>query len=87
MRTAIIIVIGFAFLGACLLAPRLLGRPEATGTAAKIFLVLWLVAALANGWLGVRAGYTWAQELPISLVIFIVPGAVAAYVWWRYALT
>ena len=87
MRTAIIIVIGFAFLGACLLAPRLLGRPEATGTSAKIFLVLWLVAALANGWLGVRAGYTWAQELPISLVIFIVPGALAAYVWWRYAST
>ncbi len=85
MRTAIIIAIGFAFLAACLLAPRLLGRPEATGTAAKIFLVLWLVAALANGWLGVRAGYTWAQELPISLVIFIVPGAVAAYVWWKYA--
>jgi hypothetical protein len=87
MRTAIIIVIGFAFLGACLFAPRLLGRPEATGTAAKIFLVLWLVAALANGWLGVRAGYAWAQELPISLVIFIVPGALAAYVWWRYAST
>jgi hypothetical protein len=87
VRTALIIVIGFAFLGACLLAPRLLGRPEATGTAAKIFLVLWLVAALANGWLGVRAGYTWAQELPISLVIFIVPGALAAYVWWKYAST
>ncbi len=85
MRSAIIIVIGFAFLGACLLAPRLLERPEATGTAAKIFLVLWLIAALANGWLGVRAGYTWSQELPISLLIFIVPGAVAAYVWWKYA--
>ena len=85
MRTAIITAIGFAFLAACLLAPHLLGRPEATATAAKIFLVLWLVAALANGWLGVRAGYTWAQELPISLVIFIVPGAVAAYVWWKYA--
>ena len=85
MRTAIIIAIGFAFLGACLLAPRLLGRPEATGTAAQVFLVLWLAAALANGWLGVRAGYTWAQELPISLVIFILPGAVAAYVWWKYA--
>jgi hypothetical protein len=63
VRTAIIIAIGFAFLGACLLAPRLLGRPEATGTAARIFL----------------------QGLPISLLIFIVPGAVAAYVAWKYA--
>ena len=85
MRTTIIIVIGFAFLGACLFAPRLMGRPEATVTAAKLFLVLWAIAALANGWLGVRAGYTWAQELPISLLIFAVPGAAAAYVWWKYS--
>jgi hypothetical protein len=84
MRTAIIIVIGFAFLGACLLVPRLLGRPEATAMAAKVFLVLWLIAALVNGGLGVRAGYTWAQELPISLLIFVLPGALAAYIWWKY---
>jgi hypothetical protein len=84
MRTAIIIAIGFALLGACLLVPRLLGRPEATGAAMKAFILLWLIAALVNGWLGVRAGYTWAQELPISLLIFAIPGAVAAYVWWKY---
>jgi hypothetical protein len=84
MRTAIIIAIGFAFLGACLLAPRLLGRPEATATAARIFLVLWLIAAIVNGWLGTRAGFTVAQEAPISLLIFAVPGAVAAYVGWKY---
>ena len=84
MRTAIIIAIGFAFLGACLLAPRLLGRPEATATAAKIFLVLWLIAAIVNGWLGTRAGFTAAQEAPIALLIFAVPGAVAAYLWWKY---
>jgi hypothetical protein len=85
MRTAIIIAIGFAFLGACLLAPRLLARPEATATAAKVFLVLWAIAALVNGWLGTRAGFTLAQEAPISLIIFAVPGALAAYVWWKYA--
>ena len=45
----------------------------------------WLIAALANGWLAVRAGYTWAQEAPISLLIFLVPGAMAAYVWWKHA--
>ena len=85
MRTALIIAIGFAFLGACLLAPRLLGRPEATATAAKVFLALWLIAAIVNGWLGTRAGFTVAQEAPISLIIFAIPGAVAAYVWWKYA--
>ena len=85
MRTAIIIAIGFAFLGACLLAPRLLGRPEATAPAAKVFLVLWLIAAIVNGWLGTRAGYTVAQEAPISLLIFVLPAAVAAYVWWKHA--
>ena len=84
MRTAIIIAIGFALLAAFLAAPRLLGRPEAIATAAKVFLAVWLIAALVNGWLGTRAGYTWAQEAPISLLIFALPGAVAAYVWWKY---
>jgi hypothetical protein len=85
MRTAIIIAIGFVVLAVFVFAPRLFGRPDLMVPGAKLFLVLWFVAALANAWLGVRAGYTWAQEFPIALLIFAVPGAVAAYVWWKYS--
>jgi hypothetical protein len=85
MRTAIIIAAGFVVLAIFLGAPRFFGRPDLIAAAAKVFLLFWLVAALVNGWLGVRAGFTWAEELPISLLIFAVPGAVAAYVWWKYA--
>jgi hypothetical protein len=85
MRTAIIIVSGFIVLAIFVVGPRLAGRPEWAATGAKAFIVLWLVAALANMWVGVsRAGYSVAEELPIFLLIFAVPSAVAAYVWWKY---
>jgi len=84
MRTAIIIVIGFLFLGICLFVPRLLGRSMVIG--AQIFIALWFVAAAVNLWLGVsRAGYTVTQELPIFLLIFALPAAAAAWVWWKYS--
>lgn len=38
----------------------------------------WLVATLINLWVGVtQAGYTVAEELPIQLVVFAVPAAIA----------
>jgi hypothetical protein len=32
-----------------------------------------------------RAGYSVGEELPIFLLIYLVPGALAAIVWWRLA--
>jgi hypothetical protein len=88
MRTAIIIVAGFILLAIFVFAGRLFGRPEAQvmATGAKVFIALWLVAALVNLWIGVsRAGYSVAEELPIFLVIFALPAAGAAYVWWKFS--
>jgi hypothetical protein len=86
MRTAIIIAIGFVLLAIFLSGPRLLGRPDLTVTGAKLFIALWLIAALVNMWLGVsRAGYSVAEELPIFLLIFALPAAAAAYAWWYFA--
>jgi hypothetical protein len=49
-----------------------------------MFIVLWLVAALVNLWIGAsRAGYTVLEELPIFLLIFALPASLAAYVWWK----
>jgi len=86
VRTAIIIVAGFAVLAALVLLPRIAGRPEWSAAGAKIFIALWLAAALVNLWIGVsRAGYTVLEELPIFLLIFALPAALAAYVWWKSA--
>ncbi len=87
MRTVIIIVAGLAILGVFALSGwRLGGDARSMRIAAGIFIPVWLIASLVNMWLGVsRAGYSVAEELPIFLVIFIIPAAVAAAVWWRYS--
>ena len=83
----IIILGGILLLGLALLAGRWIGGTAAgMVTAAKIFMGLWLVAALANMWIGVAsAGYSVTEELPIFLVIFAVPAAVAGFVWWKFS--
>lgn len=86
MRTAIIIVMGFVLFGGCFLISRWLGAALAPALAAKIFIPVWLLVAACNMWMGVaRAGYSVAEELPIFLLIFAVPAAVAALVWWKQA--
>ena len=51
-----------------------------------IFIVLWLLGAGINLWVGVsRAGYTLAEEAPVFLLVFGVPAAVAALLAWRWS--
>ena len=84
MRTAIIIVGGVLLLGVFALVARFVGGTQAIVMAAKLFIPVWLVAALINMWIGVaRAGYSIAAELPIFLVIFAIPAVVAAFIWWK----
>lgn len=88
MHTVMVILGGLALLALCLLAGRLLGGPGAAPLilGLKAFLPLWLVGAAANLWIGVsRAGYTVMEELPIFLVVFAVPAAVAALLWRKFA--
>jgi len=80
MRTAIIIAIGFALLAACLGAGHLAGGAPRMKTGALVFIGLWFVAAAVNLVIGVtRAGYGFMEELPIFLLIFCVPAAVAFF--------
>ena len=54
-------------------------------TATAAFVVLWFVAAAANMWIGVsQAGYSFREELPIFLLIFLLPSAVAMFVKWKF---
>ena len=88
MRTLVIILGGLVLLGLAVVAARLIGG-TASGpmvTAAKVFLPIWFVIALVNLWIGVaQAGYSVAEELPIFLVIFAVPAAIAGFVWWKFS--
>jgi len=88
MRTLMIIFGGFALLGICLAAGRFVGSGNAKNLvlAAQLFLPLWLAAAGLNMYIGVtRAGYSVGEELPIFLLIFSLPAAAAAFVWWKFS--
>lgn len=59
-------------------------RPSIVGEAAKLFVPVWLDLSIANLWIGVsRAGYTVGEEVPILLIVFAVPAALAAVAVWR----
>jgi len=87
MRTAIFIVCGFLLWGACLAAPKLLlGAQASSMTAATaVFVALWFAVAAVNLWLGIsKAGYSFAEELPIFLLIFLLPALAAVLVGWKW---
>jgi hypothetical protein len=54
--------------------------------AAKAFIPVWFIVAAVNMYIGIaRAGYTVMDELPILLLNFAVPAAIAAIVIWQFA--
>jgi hypothetical protein len=86
MRTALFLVAGLLLLAASLLLGRLFSTnyPGATIAATIAFVALWLVIAGANMWVGVaKAGYSFTEELPIFLLIFGLPAAVAIILKWK----
>ena len=87
MRTALFLVSGFLLLASCLILGRLFSEnhPGATLLATAAFAVLWLAIAGFNMWVGVaKAGYSVAEELPIFLLIFGLPAAVAVVLKWKF---
>ena len=85
MRTLIIILGGFVLLAACIGVARLASaNAAAPALAITIFIVIWFLVAATNMWFGVaRAGYSFTEELPIFLLIFLVPVAAAAMLKWK----
>jgi hypothetical protein len=87
MRTMIIILGGLVLLVACVGVARLAGSNSAAsmGAAIKVFLAIWFVVAAANMWIGVaQAGYSFKEELPIFLLIFLLPAAAAVFIKWKF---
>ncbi|MFD1703607.1 hypothetical protein ACFSCV_11405 [Methylopila henanensis] len=85
MHMLLVIVGGCLTLSTFALFGKLWGGDVAgVGAALKVFIPVWLVISLVNMWVGVtKAGYTVTQELPILLVVFAVPAAIAAAAAWR----
>jgi hypothetical protein len=86
MRTVLFLVAGFLLLGASLLLGKLFSAnyPSAPFAATVIYVALWLFIAGFNMWVGVaKAGYSLTEELPIFLLIFAVPAAVAIVLKWK----
>jgi hypothetical protein len=87
MRTALIILGGFVLWGVCLGIAKVAAAASASSMslATGIFAAVWFVAAGVNMWMGVtKAGYSFQEELPIFLVIFLVPTIVAVIVKWKF---
>jgi len=84
---AMVIGGGVVLLGLLLLFGRLWGGDIAgVATGAKLFILVWLAVSLINMWVGVtKAGYTIAQELPILLVVFLIPAIIAGITIWQLA--
>jgi hypothetical protein len=84
MHTIIVLAVGFALLGLCAFAGRVLGGTAGIATGVLFFLPLWLIGAAVNMYLGVkRGGYSVADEAPIFVLVFMVPAAAALIVWWN----
>jgi hypothetical protein len=87
MRTALFLVAGLLLLAASLLLGKLFSAnyPGATFVATIAYVALWLVIAGVNMWVGVaKAGYSVTEELPIFLLIFGLPAAVAIVLKWKF---
>lgn len=81
MHTIKILAGAFALLAVCVAIG---GYMRSLRKGALVFIPLWLVGAAINMWVGVtRAGYTYAEELPIFLVVFAIPAVAAAVLAWR----
>lgn len=86
MRTLIVIGIGFALWLLSLAAAKFLGgwSPTAKSISTYIFIAVWFIATAYNVSIGVSKGYTVMQELPIFLITFLLPAAVAIFIRLKY---
>lgn len=87
MRTALFLLSGLLLLAAFLLLGKLFSTnySAATLVATVAYVALWFIVAGANMWVGVaKAGYSVTEELPIFLLIFGLPAAVAILLKWKF---
>ena len=87
MHVTMVVGGGLVLLGVFLLFGNLWGGATPDyALAAKLFVPVWALVALTNMWVGVtKAGYSVKDELPILVIVFAVPAALAGLAIWRLA--
>ncbi len=87
MHMTMVVGGGIALLLLFLLFGKLWGAtPFSYSLAATVFLPVWLALVVGNLWVGVlHAGYGIRAELPILVLNFAVPAAVAFAAAWYFA--
>ncbi|MGB0204963.1 MAG: hypothetical protein ACPF9K_07920 [Neptuniibacter sp.] len=87
MRTLIFIAIGVGSWACFYLAMRFTGSSscKSVNLFPTSFAVIWFIVAGINLWIGVsEAGYTFLEELPIFLVIYLPVVALAFWSTCRF---
>ncbi|MFT3953360.1 MAG: hypothetical protein QM722_02820 [Piscinibacter sp.] len=87
MRTGLFLAAGLLLMAGSFILARLFAEnfPAAATVATVVFLALWLALTAFNMWVGVaRAGYAVGEELPVLLVLFGVPAAIALLLRWKW---
>ena len=87
MRTILFLVAGLFLMTSLLIVAKMFSEhfPSAPNWAIALGLILWLMITATNMWIGVsKAGYSVADELPILLLLFVVPAAAVVLVRWRF---
>ena len=80
----LVFVVGGLFLFLLLLFTTQRADRTAVARTCLMFIGIWLLVTLGNLIYGVTgAGHSIAEEVPIALIIFVPPAAVASIVWWR----
>jgi len=85
MRTLLFIVGGIALWAIITGVTKVVGNQTVNSWMPTIaFAVIWFLIAGWNMWVGVtQAGYTFMVELPIFLLIYLLPVAIAAFVKYK----
>lgn len=82
MRTALLILAGLLLAALA----SWLGSPSRRVMAAALFALAWLAVVGWNLRTGLSHGYSLREELPIQLLIYAIPVAVAAWLAWKHPL-
>lgn len=82
MHTIKIIIAGLLIWAVINILSHLWVEKVATGSGLVLFLALWLIISVIHLWMGVfHAGYSFAEELPILAIVFLVPIFIALGCW------
>jgi hypothetical protein len=86
MRTVLFLLAALLLMAAFFILAKLFAanHPGAPAVALAAFVAIWFAVSAFNMWVGVaRAGYSVVEELPIFLLVFGVPAAVAVAAKWK----